>query len=333
MVKKINIFMMMAVAAIAFVSCAEEKVESDKDIQERILNAVVATKFPSAQVRDNGLVVIDYQQGTGDTLDKYEGGYFEYTTQALSGNYAETTDEELAQVLGTYAKSNYYGPKLFQIGYQTTYAGLEEIMTGMQVGGKAKFILPPWLTYIEGVGSSNSTGSGDWNVATSVIYEVELKEVITNILDWQADTMKAYANTHYPGLDTLSANFYFKKLYDAGGDTLENQSVNVRYVGRLLDGWVFDTNIADTAKKYGIYDSTSDYEALSVQFSENLETMIEDNSLVRGFCMALKNMSNGDEAFTMFYSEYGYSSSGSDQIGPYQPLIFWLYIEPDEDIY
>lgn len=330
MVKKINIFMMMAIAAINLASCAEEKSETDRDIQERILNAVVETQFPEAKVWDSGLVVIDYQQGTGDTLDRYEGGFFEYSTQALSGNYAETTVEELAKELGTFANSNYYGPKLFQIGYQSTYAGLEEIMTGMQVGAKAKFILPPWLTYIDGVGSAASNGSGDWNVATSVIYEVELKEVITNILDWQIDTMKAYANTHYPGLDTLKSNFYFKKLHDAGGDTLENENVNVRYVGRLLDGWVFDTNIADTAKKYGIYDSSSEYEALSVQFAENLDTMVEDNSLVRGFCMALKEMSYGDKAFAMFYSEYGYSSSGSDQIGPYQPLIFWLYVEPDE---
>lgn len=322
MVKKTKIFMLLAFAAIALVSCADEKIESERVTQERILNAYVAVNYPSAQVRDNGLVVIDYQQGTGDTLDLYEGAYFECTTQALSGNYAETTDEELAKVLGTYSESNHYGPKLFQIGYQSTYAGLEDIMEGMQVGAKAKFILPPWLSY--------TNQENNWNVAASVIYEIELKEVITNILDWQKDTMKAYAGTHYPGLDTLSANFYFKKLHDAEGDTLTNESVNVRYVGRLLDGWVFDTNIADTAKKYGIYESTNDYEALSVQFNEDLNSMVEDNSLVRGFCMALKEMSFEDIAFTMFYSEYGYGSSGSDQIGPYQPLSFWLYIEPDE---
>ena len=144
----------------------------------------------------------------------------------------------------------------------------------------------------------------------------------------QQDTMKAYANTHYPGLDTLKSNFYFKKLHDGGRtDTLTNESIKVRYVGRLLDGWVFDTNIADTAKKYGIYDVTNEYAALDVMYAEELDRMVEDNSLVKGFCMALMEMNYGDKAFTMFYSEYGYSSSGSDQIGPYQPLIFWLYVE------
>ena len=59
--------------------------------------------------------------------------------------------------------------------------------------------------------------------------------------------------------------------------------------------------------------------------------MVDESSLVKGFCMALQKMSYGDEAFTMFYSEYGYSASGSGEIGPYQPLIFWLYVEPEEE--
>lgn len=322
MVKMIKRIKLLALAAVALVSCAEEKTESNRDIQQMILDAFVEVNYPSAQVKENGIVMIDYQQGRGDTLDMYEGAYFEYTTQSLSGNYAETTDEGLAKVLGTYSNSNYYGPKLFQLGYQSTYAGLEDVMVGMQVGAKAKFILPPWLSY--------TVDESNWGLASSVIYEVELKEVIRNIITWQRDTMKAFADKHYPGLDTLSSNFYFKKLHDSGADTIDNGSVSVRYVGRLLDGWVFDTNIADTAKKYGIYDSSNDYEALTVQYSENLETMVEDNSLVKGFCMALKEMSYGDVAFTMFYSEYGYSSSGSGQIGPYQPLTFWLYVEPDK---
>ena len=104
----------------------------------------------------------------------------------------------------------------------------------------------------------------------------------------------------------------------------------MRYIGRLLDGWVFDTNIADTAKKYGIYDTENDYKALDFKHSNDIETMEQDNSMVRGFCMALKDMSYGDKAFTMFGSKYGYDYTGKDPIGPYQPLIFWLYIEPKQ---
>ena len=65
---------------------------------------------------------------------------------------------------------------------------------------------------------------------------------------------------------------------------------------------------ADTAKKYGIYDKSKDYSPLSVLHAEDLKQMMEDNSLVEGFCMAIKEMSFGDKAFTMFYSEYGYGA-------------------------
>lgn len=323
MVKMMNKFVLMAALALALFSCAQEKDETDRSVQERILNAYVEVNYPYAEKWDSGIVMISSQPGTGDTLNKYESAFFKYSVKSLSGIYSETTDEELAKRLGWYSKSNYYGPKYFEIGTGTNYTGLEEVMYKMQVGAKATFILPPWLTNLE--------GQTLWNMSVSTIYEIELKEVMENMLTWQQDTMKAYANTHYPGLDTLKSNFYFKKLHDAGvTDTLTNESVNVRYIGRLLDGWVFDTNIADTAKKYGIYDSSNEYEPLQVLFAEELSQMVEDNSLVEGFCMALKEMNYGDKAFTMFYSEYGYSSSGSDQIGPYQPLVFWLYIEPEE---
>ena len=309
--------------ALVLCSCAEDKNESDRSIQERILDAYIKEKFPQAKKLESGLVMIDFQQGSGEELERRDGGYFEYTTQSLSGDYIETTDEELAKQLGSFSNSNYYGPVLYEMGYKTTYKGLEEVMIGMKIGGKAKFILPPWLSV---------TGSnGDrWEESANLIYEIELKEVINNIDNWEADKMRRYAAIHYPGLDTLSSHFYFKKLHDAKADSLESETVQVRYIGRLLDGWVFDTNIADTAKKYGIYDTENDYNALDFKHSNDIETMEQDNSMVRGFCMALKDMSYGDKAFTMFGSKYGYDYTGKDPIGPYQPLIFWLYIEPKQ---
>lgn len=323
MVKLMNKYVLMAVAALALFSCAEEVEETDRAIQERILNAWVDVNHPQAQRWDSGIVMLESTKGTGDTLNKLESGFFEYSQKTLGGVYTETTSAELAKRLGWYSKSNYYGPKYFELGVGTNFAGMEEVMHKMQVGGKATFVLPPWLTYYEGQEET-------MNSSVSTIYEIELKEVVENMLTWQQDTMKAYANTHYPGLDTLKSNFYFKKLVDAGGDTLKNESANVYYVGRLLDGWVFDTNIADTAKKYGIYDSSRDYSPLEVLYNEDLAQMKDDNSLVEGFCMALKEMSYGDVAFTMFYSEYGYGSTGSDQIGPYQPLTFWLDVREKE---
>jgi FKBP-type peptidyl-prolyl cis-trans isomerase len=318
-----------AFMALTLFSCAEDKSDSNREIQERILNAYVNTadfkaKYPNAEFWESGIVMLEYTQGTGETLDTREAGYFEYTTQSLSGEYLLTTDEEIARTTGEFAHTNYYGPRLFEMGYNSTYIGLEEVFEGMKVGGKAKFILPPWLT--------TTKNNPDWGDNVNTIYEVELTDVITNILKWEEDSMKVYANIHYPGLDTLSSNFYFKKLNDIPKDTIENsKSVKVYYIGRLLDGWVFDTNIADTAKKYGIYSKENDYEPLDVVYNSDLDAMEKDNSLVTGFCMAVQEMGYGDKAFTMFGSKYGYDYQGKDPIGPYQPLTFWLHVLEKEN--
>ncbi len=324
MMKFLNKIVCLAVVAVSLFSCAEEKEESERSIHERILGAYVKEEYPNAQVLPSGLVVIETQEGTGKTLNNREAGYFEYTTRSLSNEVVETTDEQLAREIGTFAHTNYYGPKMFETGYKSTYKGLEEIMVGMKIGGKAKFILPPWL-------SVTGNNGNRWEESNSLIYEIELKEVISVIDTWEADTMRRYAATHYPGLDTLSSHFYLKKLNNIQHkDTLESATLNVRYIGRLLDGWVFDTNIADTAKKYGIYDPENDYNALEFKWNDDLETMEKDNSMVRGFCMALKEMNYGDIAFTMFGSKYGYDYRGKSPIGPYQPLIFWLEVEPKQ---
>ena len=324
MMKFLNKIVCLAVMAVSLFSCAEEKDESERSIHERILGAYVKEEYPNAQVLPSGLVVIETQEGTGKTLNNREAGYFEYTTRSLSNEVVETTDEQLAREIGTFAHTNYYGPKMFETGYKSTYKGLEEIMVGMKIGGKAKFILPPWL-------SVTGNNGNRWEESNSLIYEIELKEVISVIDTWEADTMRRYAATHYPGLDTLSSHFYLKKLNNIQHkDTLESATLNVRYIGRLLDGWVFDTNIADTAKKYGIYDPDNDYNALEFKWNDDIETMEKDNSMVRGFCMALKEMNHGDIAFTMFGSKYGYDYRGKSPIGPYQPLIFWLEVEPKQ---
>lgn len=306
------------------VSCAQEKEESANDIQKQILDAYISVYYPNAEQMPSGLTYIDRKIGTGDTLEKYNGAYVQFTTKTLEGNYTSTNNAELAKVLGTYSKSTYYGPRFYEIGYGSTYIGIEEMLIGMRAGGEATAIVPPWLTSTEYSTASQAA-------STNMIYTFTLKKVIKDIMKFQLDSMASYAHLHYPGLDTTSKGYYFKNLVTGGKDTIESTaSVKVRYIGRLLDGFIFDTNIADTAKKYGIYNASNEYAPLDVTYAEDINVMSENNSGLRlGFCKALLEMDYEDHAFTMFYSELGYGSQGSgESIGPFQPLIFYIYIEP-----
>ena len=166
MVKCINKIVFFLLVAVVAVSCAQEMDETEKSVQQRILDSFVELHCPNAIVKESGLVILDYVQGTGDTLDKMEAGYFEFSNKSLSGDYSETTDEELAKRLGWFSNSNYYGPSFFDVGYESTYAGIEEAVTGLQVGGKVQFIMPPWLSY--------TIDKNSWNLNSSFIYDIEI---------------------------------------------------------------------------------------------------------------------------------------------------------------
>ena len=45
MIKKLNKYVLMAVAALALFSCAEEKDDTERAVQERMLDAYVEVKF------------------------------------------------------------------------------------------------------------------------------------------------------------------------------------------------------------------------------------------------------------------------------------------------
>ena len=157
----------------------------------------------------------------------------------------------------------------------------------------------------------------------------------TDIYDYQERAMKAWFTENYGISDTTALHLYFKKLVEKTAETdtvSEGTAVNVRYIGRLLNGKVFDTNIEDTAKFYRIWKSGSTYNALSVNFyKSDSQKFSSENSVVSGFGQAVTLMNYGETAVTLFNSELGYGEKGSNPAIPeYAPLVFWLQIEPKE---
>lgn len=324
MVKIIFKFILAASLGLTMVSCAQEVEDSTRDVQERILDAYLAVNYPQAKKYPSGLTIIDFKQGQGEPVFRRTAIYADYSAVDFDGNYYEITDAEKAKELGIYSASSYFGPEYMEIGFNSTQKGLEELLLMMNEGAEATFIIPPWLTY------TDTTQKGNWSRQVSLLYNLKCNFLIKDIVQYERDTMRNYVRKYYTKMDTIHTGVYFKKLYESNGDTLSDQTIQVRYVGRLLDGYVFDTNIEDTAKKYGLYDPDNDYEPLDVTCEEDYYNMAQNTSLVQGFCMALLEMNVGDKAVTIFNSDYGYSYSGKDPIGKYQPLVFWLHIESAE---
>jgi FKBP-type peptidyl-prolyl cis-trans isomerase len=141
--------------------------------------------------------------------------------------------------------------------------------------------------------------------------------------------LEEFSYTTYE-LDSTEYGFYFtKNIYTI--DSIESgTSADVRYVGKYLDGTVFDTNVADTAKKYRIYSSSNEYSALSFKYQDSEEETLSSNSFVEGFTKALWRMGYGDHGVAYFYSSLGYGDNGNSSIPGFVPLFFELWIEEHE---
>lgn len=334
-------------------SCSKEKDLSEKDVQERILDAYLAVNYPNAKKLESGLTILEIQQGTTAPPEDFQGAYIHYSTYTLEGVCQSTTDSIKAKQLGTFSQSNYYGPILFILNKYYTTDGMIELLKQIGKGGHVKAIIPPWLT-----GQYSRSSSGGSNVSTqqskvNIIYDIYMGDVVSDIITYQVDSLESYSAKYYPPkIDSTSYGFYLKNFTHPSGipdaDTIEADTyVNIWYIGRLLDGYIFDTNIKDTAKKYKIYDSGSDYSALNVQIQATAELMNESaksgdeesssssTALILGFCKALKKMTIGDHAVTLFISGLGYGSEGSFKDGAgvpwYSPLRFDIWVTSKND--
>lgn len=315
-----KILLASATAFLAF-SCAEEKDESSDSIQNRILQAFIETNYPDAVQSPSGLYIVDSIPGTGLTLEEGQYALVDYTITYLDGSYISYTSDSIARQLGEYTPAGYYHPRILKVSESN--AGIKEIFTGMKEGGMIKAVIPATLLDEE---SGNEIVHSD---GSARIYEFYLREVIDNAYTYQIQQLEEFSYTTYE-LDSTEYGFYFtKNLYTI--DSIESgTSADVRYVGKYLDGTVFDTNVADTAKKYRIYSSSNEYSALSFKYQDSEEETLSSNSFVEGFTKALWRMGYGDHGVAYFYSSLGYGDNGNSSIPGFVPLFFELWIEEHE---
>lgn len=341
--KKNSLTILCAAAALLLAAgCAKVRSSSTYEADKRYFDAWVQLNCPDAP-QIGGVVVTSDEPGTGAEVADSTFIMLKFTAKTLDGTISETTEEEIARQLGVFSWSTYYGAQIWQTDYDALTVGVERGIKGssliegaevpsMRIGGKRTFITPVWLGGKTRYNSeeeylSNSTSSENY------IYEVEICDACDDILEWQLDTMKRFSELWLGGIDTTSAGFYYKQLREPA-DTAgmpNDTTIYVNYVGRLLNGKVFDTNIADTAKMYNIYSASRTYEPSEVTWNEESSNVkLGDSSPVGGWGKAISLMKHNEKGVTMFYSSLGYGSSGSgSSIPPYAPLLFEIELVDD----
>ena len=188
-----------AVAILALASsCAKETTTYENDDVKLYLDAWMSVNHPGVQPTGLGVYIIDDQPGSGEAVTDDDYYYFiRYTATDLDGNISGTSEEKVAQQIGSYTKGNYYGPTVVMDSYYATQPGVLEAIKGMKVGGTRTVVVPGWLNST----ISSSTGEKYYTTAeefyknksgSNTIYTLTLTDKTDNINKWEVDSLERY---------------------------------------------------------------------------------------------------------------------------------------------
>ena len=332
-----NFLVTMAAAAVtlaAMVGCSKDPESEANASAKRFFDAWMLVNYPDLTPTELGYYILEEDAGSGEIVgdeDSRQYLYGRYNSRDLATMaYSYTDDPQIAKQVGSYSQVDYYGPRVWYRGGNNLPVGLSDMMSTMRVGGRRKAAIPSWLMTTKRY-SKSSDYIRHSSSASPAIYELFVDEVIDDIVEWEIDSLKRYMSAHYPGVDSTKFGFYYVRTrepdwessYSSGDDVYFN------YIGRRLDGQVFDCTIRDTARRYGVFSESRDYEPVYINWDDSdytALTMGEDaNSIIPGFAYALYQMKKGEKGVAIFYSGLGYGSTGSGNTIPsYSPLIFEL---------
>ena len=287
-----------------------------------------------------GAWILEEEQGSGTPLGEFADSTYlrvSYTYTDLDGKIGATTREKVSQQLGNYDETYYYGPQIWYA--KGIYSGLEDVLKGMRPGGRRKAMIPSWLLNYNRYDTEAEYMAADQSSnADTGIYDLELVEFFDYVNEWELDSISRYlvhnfskqygTNVSKAKADSAGTHgfYYIQTQAPADTVTLKDTTVYINYIGRLLNGKVFDTTIRDTAIFHGIYSESRTYGPVTVQIGDewsNTTMGSDSNKIIKGFARTISKMKSFETGTGIFYSPigYGYKGSGSSIPG-YSPLRF-----------
>ncbi|MBN2662377.1 MAG: FKBP-type peptidyl-prolyl cis-trans isomerase [Bacteroidales bacterium] len=127
-----------------------------KEDRERIESYILRNDWNMQQTK-TGLWFEITKEGIGDNVTENQLATINFRVELLDGTVCYTSDS--------------LGPKTFKVGYGNIEKGLQEGIKLMNVGCKARFIMPPYLAHGL-VGDDNKIPP-----RAIIVYEVELTSV------------------------------------------------------------------------------------------------------------------------------------------------------------
>ncbi|MFC0658101.1 FKBP-type peptidyl-prolyl cis-trans isomerase [Mongoliitalea lutea] len=112
----------------------------------------------------------------------------------------------------------------------------------------------------------------------------------------------------------LGIYMFWQDLSESGIRPIDGDSVFVDYTGKLLDNSIFDTSIEQVARENNLFNSQRNYRPLGV--------LLGAGRVIAGFEFGISKLEQGDKAFIIFPSLFGYGDDPRAGELRNQPLIF-----------
>lgn len=288
---------------------AKEKVVIDKYLADKKLT-------DQAKITPSGLHYVIHTPGKGMLPKPGQKVRVNYTGMLLNGKVFDTSIEEVAKTHGKYHPQRTYQPFAFDLGRGRVIKGWDEGIALLKPGAKATLLVPSYLAYGE-------RGAGNDIPPNSVLaFEVELVGIVgvTDIAKLKIKekiiidkylAQKGIKNAQ----STPSGLHYVIKKEGNGVKPKPGQKVRVNYTGMLLNGKVFDTSLADVAKKSGKYNPQRTYQPYAFTLGKK--------QVIRGWDEGIALLKPGTKATLLIpsYLAYGERGAGGD-IPPNTVLLF-----------
>lgn len=269
-------------------ACLKDDTEEKKEEEKKKLREYIESNNITTEPTSSGLYYIELEEG--DSISPEYGNYvrMNYTSRLIDETIFYTTYEDVAKENGLYDSAIVYGPNKFQVG--AVIEGLNEGLTYMKTGGKARLIIPSDLAL-------GSYAVGDIPAYSTLIYDVELLEVITNPELHESQLLEVYLDTSNIEVEPQESGLYYIELEKGDGEKPEYRDfLHVKYTGWLIDGRKFDSG--EFVMQYGV------------------------TNVIEGWYEGLGLMNEGGKAKLIIPSNLAYGSNGSDVIPPYSTLVF-----------
>lgn len=313
--KLIQLFLVV----LTLVNSACKKNESEVEIQqskldswvEQTINPWASSNGYIVEKTTNGVYYVPIVQGQGIKPTKEDFVLVHFSVRKLDGELLATDSMEVAKSNGIYSYHNYYEPILISLSSPTNSLICDAILK-MREGGTARI-----LTTSEKINVLTRTSKKQIELFDITL---KLQKIYKTSDEYEFGLFDKAIGLYFKNPIYIDQGFAYEKIIQQPGDSIIklNDPVEIWFMCWGLNNQLLDTNIADSAKVYGVYDDAESarYGSLFIHASTN-----DVNSTILQLLMKMKY---SESIMSVYTSKYGLKDQGSISIPGYCPLRMYI---------